>query len=163
MHVVLIHNHGYQLITKHCTDNHSCYGYHDGIRNIVNHPIYVGVPCTGMKELNSSGELIDAPKCIGCTHPNPVVYDVMLGEEVKAKNPEDRFKILEEDLEKSIEDRWNAWTKEYDKCIRCYACQRICPACNCRECIFVDQSQKWIERKVDEWRCSLYLQETKHR
>lgn len=110
----------------------------------------IGVPCTGMKELNTSGELVDAPKCIGCTHPTPVVYDVMLSEEVKAKNPEERFKILEEDLEKSIEDRWNAWAKEYNKCIRCYACQRICPACNCRECIFVDQSQKWIERRVDE-------------
>ncbi len=115
----------------------------------------IGIPCTGVKELNENDELIDAPKCEGCTHPTPVIHDVLLGEEVEAKNPQDRFKVLEED-EKSIEEIWNAWKQEYDKCIRCYACQRICPACNCRECIFIDQSQEWIERRVDETENATY-------
>jgi formate dehydrogenase subunit beta len=109
----------------------------------------IGIPCTGLKELNEVNELVDAPKCIGCTHPTPVVYDELVGDEIQANNPEARFKILEEDTSKSAEEIWNSWAKEFDKCIRCYACQRICPACNCRECIFVDQGQTWIERRVD--------------
>ena len=110
----------------------------------------IGVPCSGMKEVNENDEMVGSPKCDGCTHPNPVIYDVIIGEEVQPKNPENRFKVLQDDLNKVVEERWSSWASEYNKCIRCYACQRICPACNCRECIFVDQSQEWIERRVDE-------------
>ena len=109
----------------------------------------IGVPCSGMKVVNEKGEAVDSPKCDGCTHPNPVISDTVIGEEVQAKNPDDRFKVLQDDSEKT-EERWNFWNKEFDKCIRCYACQRICPACSCQGCIFVDQSQEWIERRVDK-------------
>ena len=30
------------------------------------------------------------------------------------------------------------WENEFSKCIRCYACRNVCPACNCREC-YADQ------------------------
>ncbi|MEW6623119.1 MAG: 4Fe-4S dicluster domain-containing protein [Bacillota bacterium] len=110
----------------------------------------IGVPCTGMMELNHEGQLVDAAKCRGCTHPNPVLYDIILGEEVEAKSPGERFAAVEKETGSAREEVWKAWARNYDKCIRCYACQRICPACNCRECIFVDQGQEWIERRVDE-------------
>jgi ferredoxin len=110
----------------------------------------IGVPCSGMKEVNEKGEVVDSPKCSGCVRPNPVICDTVIGEEVQPKNPENRFKALEDDANKTVEEKWNFWNKEFGKCIRCYACQRACPACNCKSCIFIDQSQEWIERRVDE-------------
>ncbi len=119
-------------------------------KQIKRENIYIiGVPCSGLKQINSSGEVIEEPKCTGCTHPNPVIYDFILGEKRESKNPEGRFAIIEEDTDKSAKQTWDYWKSQFEKCIRCYACQRVCPACNCRQCIFVDRSQEWIERRVD--------------
>ena len=93
----------------------------------------VGIPCLGMKE--STGEVCS--KCEKCTHPTPVTYDVILGEEQGTKEV-DRFADVRQLESFTSEERYAFWVKEYDKCIRCYACRNICPACSCAEC-YVDQ------------------------
>lgn len=116
----------------------------------------IGMPCSGMKDAKAAAELGqdksgEAPledKCRYCTHPNPVVFDVLIGDEVPITGKEDRFARIA-DLEKlDPEEKFEYWSKAYDKCIRCYACRNVCPACNCRECVF-DQGQTWLERSVD--------------
>ncbi len=77
-------------------------------------------------------------KCLGCEYPNPSEYDTLLGEKVtpKARREDSRQKIAE--LEgKDSKERWGHWKKEFERCIRCYACRNICPACYCERC-FVD-------------------------
>jgi ferredoxin len=119
-------------------------------KQLVREKLYlIGVPCSGTKEINETGDPIDSPGCAGCTRPNPVIYDAIIGEEVQPRNPENRFKDLD-DSNRPVEEKWKFWNSQFNKCIRCYACQRICPSCNCRQCIFIDQSQEWIERRVDE-------------
>ena len=44
----------------------------------------------------------------------------------------------------SPDERYEFWTKQYDRCIRCYACRNVCPACNCRECVFDQTCVGWI-------------------
>jgi ferredoxin len=93
----------------------------------------VGIPCPGMK--NQSGNTLD--KCDKCTHPTPVVYDTLLGEVLDIKKV-DRFKDVREIEALTPDEKYKFWAKEYEKCIRCYACRNVCPACNCDNC-YTDQ------------------------
>ncbi|MCL1828312.1 MAG: 4Fe-4S dicluster domain-containing protein [Oscillospiraceae bacterium] len=88
----------------------------------------IGLPCEGKEN----------PVCERCAHKNPVVYDEMIGETVADKQAPERFAGVEELDKMPLEKRREYWEKQFDKCIRCYACRNICPACNCREC-FADQ------------------------
>ncbi|WP_089609931.1 4Fe-4S dicluster domain-containing protein [Dehalobacterium formicoaceticum] len=97
----------------------------------------IGIPCAGKKDPDT-GEM--AKKCRECTHPNPVVFDVLLGEKVPETDKPERFNDVIALEQKSPDEKYEYWAKQFDKCIRCYACRNVCPACNCREC-FVDQYQ----------------------
>lgn len=95
----------------------------------------IGICCGGMNDPVSNEPAI---KCQECTQPNPVVFDLRIGDPVLEKDKPERFKAVEELERKSSDERYEYWVKQFSKCIRCYACRNICPACNCREC-FVDQ------------------------
>lgn len=97
--------------------------------------VIIGICCTGMSD-SVSGQM--AAKCCDCTHPTPVVYDLMIGEPVKPVSKPERFKAVAELEQKAAQEKSEYWTRQFAKCIRCYACRNICPACNCREC-FADQ------------------------
>ena len=50
-----------------------------------------------------------------------------------------------EQIEKMTPDeKYDFWSSQYERCIRCYACRNVCPACNCRECIFDQSRTGWI-------------------
>ena len=95
----------------------------------------IGLACEGKKE-PATDEL--AEKCRFCTHPTPVVYDVLLGSASTPQPHPERFARVEEIEAMSAEERYAYFSKAYQRCIRCYACRNVCPACNCREC-FVEQ------------------------
>jgi len=89
------------------------------------------------------------PSCIVCKYRNPVIFDVLIGEKVTDKVEIDEYVEVSEYEKKSAEERWEYFTKEISKCIRCYACRQACPMCYCEEC-FVDSSHpKWIEKGLD--------------
>ncbi len=85
--------------------------------------------------------------CVTCMYPNPVIYDVLLGEKVNSKKEDyQRIKELEE---KSLEEKWEYWENEFKKCIRCYACRNACPLCYCKECMVDHLSPQWVRRSVN--------------
>lgn len=88
----------------------------------------IGIPCDGKEN----------PVCEGCQHKNPLVYDVLIGTPVEEKINPDRFKEVAEFEKLSQDEKYEYWAKQYDKCIHCYACRNVCPACNCKEC-YADQ------------------------
>lgn len=96
----------------------------------------IGVACDGKEN----------PVCEGCAHKNPLVYDVLIGEPAEEKVSADRFKEVEEFEKLSPDERYEYWAKQYDKCIHCYACRNVCPACSCVEC-FADQARVGWEHK----------------
>ena len=81
------------------------------------------------------GEYI-SDSCKYCRHPNPINYDILIGEPVPEKQVE-----KDPDLEKldsmTSEERYRFFVNELDECIRCYSCRNVCPSCYCKEC-FVD-------------------------
>ncbi|TCO70019.1 4Fe-4S dicluster domain-containing protein [Marinisporobacter balticus] len=83
------------------------------------------------------GRQFDYDKCLACRYPNPVVYDELLDTEIAREVSEmDRFKDVEAIEKMSITERFEYWSNQFSKCIRCNACRNICPACSCEKCVF---------------------------
>jgi len=47
-----------------------------------------------------------------------------------------RFAEVEQVEAMNSNERYDFWRKQFKKCIRCNACRNICPACNCKKCVF---------------------------
>lgn len=127
----------------------------------------IGINCPGVKNPNaayleasgfnrkpSPDEL--AAKCRGCQNPNPAVADVVLGEPQQPRRDEDRFARVKEIEAMSPDERYEFFSRELSKCIRCYACRNICIACNCRVCIFDETRPQWVGRSTDTVNNMLY-------
>ncbi|MBN2125212.1 MAG: Coenzyme F420 hydrogenase/dehydrogenase, beta subunit C-terminal domain [Deltaproteobacteria bacterium] len=88
------------------------------------------------------------PSCRACVQRNPILCDDLAGEAVEEAG-EDSYRDIEEFEGLPDEERWAYFSREMDRCIRCYACRNACPLCYCEEC-FVDCSMpQWIGKSVD--------------
>jgi ferredoxin len=104
------------------------------------------VSADGEKQEIPKEELL-LQKCSLCEYPNPLIYDVLLGEEKekKAKN----YQSISTFEKKSPNEKWAYWEDKFARCIRCYACRNICPLCYCDSCILDKLSPQWIRRSVN--------------
>ncbi|MCK9197130.1 MAG: 4Fe-4S dicluster domain-containing protein [Syntrophales bacterium] len=85
-----------------------------------------------------------AANCLTCRFNNPIMSDVMIGEQAPPMSPDQEYVEIEAFENLPTEERWAYFTKEMNKCIRCYACRQACPSCYCKTC-FVEQSQpQWV-------------------
>ncbi len=87
-------------------------------------------------------------KCLTCRYPNPVAYDQMLGETVPVE-PEERFTGVRKLEELDYEDRFSYWAEQFSRCIRCFACRNVCPACSCIKCVFDLQEPRWLGKATE--------------
>lgn len=125
----------------------------------------IGINCPGMKDPNefaraasglSKAKPADkAAKCQGCQHPNPVIYDEILGEAQKP-GTEERFAEVERIENMTPDERYEFFSQQFSKCIRCYACRNACVACNCRTCVFDETKPQWVGRSTDTVNNMLY-------
>jgi ferredoxin len=107
------------------------------------HVRVLGVICPGLKV---DGAL--EPKCETCRVNTPPVHDELVSNDAE---PWDRRPELPElaDLEgRSAEERARFFAREFDRCIRCYACRDICPLCYCEECVTEKSRPQWVEVSV---------------
>ncbi len=115
--------------------------------------ILIGLSCPGMKDekiakkLGPNADIPMAQKCQECRYPDPVVYDSFLGEKQNKKVPE-KIDLSEVEAieEKTPDEKYQIFTANYEKCLRCYACRNVCPACNCKECIFDQNATGWLAK-----------------
>lgn len=134
--------------------------------------VIIGVPCPGMKDkggVKDQKNAHDLPllsKCQECAYPNPVIADKTIGGVTVSADPgaatgataqdaakngvgakqADRFARIKEIEAMSPDEKYAFWQAQHEKCIRCYACRNICPACNCRECIFESDKKGWVNK-----------------
>lgn len=90
-------------------------------------------------------------KCLRCRYPKPLIFDTLLpGEYVSPVDLENPGGI---DLESSLQDelrgkpfpeKWAFWAGQFERCIRCYACRNVCPACFCPRCIVEENLPQWV-------------------
>jgi ferredoxin len=109
-------------------------------------------------EFPTSEVLFD--NCLGCELPTPQEYDVLLGEPTSPAS--DREKAASQEKIDSLKDmtpeqRWEFWRNEFDRCIRCYACRNVCPACFCQRCFVEETEPQWL-LPVPRWQDNLMFQ-----
>lgn len=111
-----------------------------------------------------------ANRCLFCEHQNPVISDETMGAEVvagpyavapvaavaaagevemaaTAVGP--RFARVQELEALPVTERSAYWDELMERCIRCFACRNVCPACNCRECTFDMTKPRWLGKAVN--------------
>ena len=103
--------------------------------------VILGIPVMGMKE--QSGK--DSDTSLTCGLANPVLYDILLGEEIRGEAPSP-YDILSELDAKSSDERWAFWKSELARCIRCYACRKACPMCYCDPCFAEQTKPQWGDK-----------------
>jgi ferredoxin len=114
--------------------------------------IYViGVTCDGILEgagfaRPSSGGVGMPPlqdRCSRCNERVPVMYDRLIGEPPQVSISDDFADIAQLEAMTPFE-RVAFWLKQYDRCIRCYACRQVCPGCYCNVCMFERDDSLWV-------------------
>lgn len=109
-----------------------------------------------VKMQTSAGEKTVALKdvlaacCRTCRFNNPVISDVMIGSPAPPMNPDAEYDEVTEFEGKTIEERWEYFTREMDKCIRCNACRQACPSCYCPTCFAEQSMPQWVGIGEDE-------------
>jgi ferredoxin len=46
-------------------------------------------------------------------------------------------------------ERLAFWLREFDRCIRCYACRQVCPGCYCTTCMFERDDGLWVDIGIE--------------
>jgi len=108
------------------------------------------------KEFSTTQTLFD--HCLACELPTPQEYDLLLSE---PRPPAPDLEASGENIEKlkglTPEQRWEFWQNELSRCIRCYACRNVCPACFCQRC-FVEESEPQWALPIPRWQDNLIFQ-----
>jgi ferredoxin len=99
--------------------------------------------------------------CLDCDQPAPKEYDILLD----AGSPLLCDRELSRSLVKNLEamppaKRWEFWKNQFDRCIRCYACRQVCPACFCKRCFVEETEPQWIS-PLPKWQDNLIFQVTR--
>jgi ferredoxin len=91
---------------------------------------------TGGSEQRLPAQEVMADRCLECRNPFPKLNNVVLGEE-KNRSLAAPFTALArfEQTDNTQTARWDFWKRQFERCIRCFACRSVCPMCYCEECI----------------------------
>lgn len=90
-----------------------------------------------------------AAKCLSCSLGEPRLADVKLGEFTPREPLSDDKAAVEEYEKLSPEERRAFWARQFERCIRCYACRAVCPGCYCSECFVDKAAQLWVSKMTD--------------
>ncbi len=107
---------------------------------------WVAVP-TGIR-LPKERFLLD--KCLQCQVRWPRQCDEVLAVQGGSWNPfcEDRYRQVRQLEELPLPQRFDFWRGWFERCLRCFACRQVCPACNCESCSLDQFEPNWLEREV---------------
>lgn len=98
-------------------------------------------------QVDEKGQVLE--KCRTCQVHIPGMYDELIRSKtspskIESKESDKEYSVVEELEAKSTSERWQFWQRQFEKCIRCYACRQVCPLCYCSECISEKTAPQWI-------------------
>ena len=102
----------------------------------------------GFEQTLPVGEFLH-DSCLSCKHRNPPVYDILVGEKLPETADTDEFTDVSTLEAISSEERWEYFSEELGKCIKCYACRNVCPLCYCKECFADETMPSWCGKTTD--------------
>jgi ferredoxin len=98
----------------------------------------IGIACPGLKD----GEGLQE-HCLRCKERVPVFYDALVGTPPKVTVQDESWDDVAEMEALEPAERLAFWAREFDRCIRCYACRQACPGCYCTECLVEQVDPSW--------------------
>jgi formate dehydrogenase subunit beta len=106
----------------------------------------IGLTCAGT---TIRGQLRTA--CQFCSERVPVIYDVLIesDDEIQVPTVPDDYADVQEMDSWTPQERLAYWAREFDRCIRCYACRQACPGCYCYECVAEQVDPHWTSIALD--------------
>ncbi len=129
----------------------------DKIDDIVIQGEKVAVTVDGRKKEFPTEEIL-FDNCLACEFPTPREYDILIGKPVDVTyNKELGLEKIKFRSDMTPERRWEFWKNQFSRCIMCYACRQVCPACFCKRC-FVEESQPQWVLPVPKWQDNLIFQ-----
>ena len=129
----------------------------DELEDITRAGDKVSVKLDGQKkDFDVSDVLFD--HCLACELPTPTEYDILLGDK---REPAPELKVSGQNIaslkELTSGERWASWEKEMSRCILCYACRNVCPACFCQRCFVEETEPQWV-MPMPQWQDNLIFQ-----
>jgi formate dehydrogenase (coenzyme F420) beta subunit len=94
---------------------------------------FVFTTAEGVKRL-AAGEVM-ADRCLECREAFPKEHNIVFGINNSSRQLEAPFTALARFEAKNTGERWDVWSRHFDRCIRCFACRSVCPMCYCEECV----------------------------
>ncbi|MFO8060520.1 MAG: 4Fe-4S dicluster domain-containing protein [Bacillota bacterium] len=89
-------------------------------------------------------------KCLTCEDPVPEGAQVLLGDEGAPGAVGRRdFAGVAEIEALSPDERYRFWARQFERCLRCFACRNACPACSCVTCSLEDSDPEWLNRSTE--------------
>ncbi|CAA7603351.1 4Fe-4S ferredoxin-type, iron-sulphur binding domain protein [Acididesulfobacillus acetoxydans] len=145
--------------------------------------IVIGLPCAGMydrakvEDPENPHDLPLLNKCLECRYPNPVYADRLVGEvsvssesgrptgtysgfataQSVGSRADRRFEAVDTLNNLPSGQKALLWQTYAERCLRCYACRNICPACNCAGCIFDSDRKQWTTKAALQSANSFFL------
>jgi formate dehydrogenase (coenzyme F420) beta subunit len=90
-----------------------------------------------------------ADSCVSCADREPPLCDVRIGDARPMKPAPDPYTGIREFEALTAGARYEWFTKEFSRCIRCFACRNACPACGCEQCMVDAVDPVWIGKGND--------------
>lgn len=109
--------------------------------------IIIGMNCNGIViDINNEYSKENSQlKCSFCELHTPKHADNIVGTPGVFISNQNNINALAELEAIPAKERWNFWEREFEKCIKCYACRQVCPLCYCEQCIVEKSMPQWIE------------------
>ena len=116
--------------------------------------VIIAMQCSGVLEhpgVESNVALTSenvSVRCGGCDVCEPKLYDHYVKSTGNSAEPPVNPKRTEQlaALQKMTSaERWDFWSQELSRCIRCHACREACPMCFCVQCTADKGTPLWID------------------
>jgi formate dehydrogenase (coenzyme F420) beta subunit len=117
--------------------------------------VIIAMQCSGVLEnpgIDSDVELTSenvSVRCGGCDVCEPKLYDHYIkSTQSTVKEPPvnpKRTDQLAALAKMTPTERWDFWSQELSRCIRCHACREACPMCFCVQCTADKGTPLWID------------------
>lgn len=103
---------------------------------------------SGERSLDHGEILLD--KCLKCEDPLPPRYEALLGDDsIQTPVGVRDYAGVKDKQELSFDERYDFWSRQFERCIRCFACRNVCPACSCEVCSLDEREPEWLSRSTD--------------
>lgn len=111
--------------------------------------VIIGIECAGKTK---DGRL--APGCDACPSSVPNLYDMIIGADgshtysnLVMQNTGEN--VTEWGKTSTVNQRYDRFMKEIDKCILCFACRQACQGCYCVSCFLERKETPWEQIDAD--------------